>query len=194
MRPGSEPYNNPGTNCTAPMTVDEIFDSRVVQDVATMYEGRLGVTPDELACGKNESGGPRWEFGQPCRSGLFRMMLDPSTNSTYTNWQSNFENWMNKHLAGLERSLATLASGPWNFTAIPPDWSGIAYWDLEVKPVHAAYSRLLRLSSIAAGDANILSVCTRPRALMGSVDQAELGSHAKRARPRPRLQTSRWCQ
>ena len=41
-----EPYNNPGTECTAPMSVDDTFDARVTQDVATMYEGKLGIVPE----------------------------------------------------------------------------------------------------------------------------------------------------
>eukprot|EP01045_Picozoa_sp_COSAG04_P003438 COSAG04_NODE_140_length_23600_cov_1779.264414_6_plen_190_part_00 len=32
--------------------------------------------------------------------------------------------------------METRASGPWNFTAIPTDWSGVAYWDMEsIKPL-----------------------------------------------------------
>ena len=106
-----EPYNNPGTECTAPMSVDDTFDARVTQDVATMYEGKLGIVPDQLACGKNASGGGLavWELVngtlQPCRAGLFRMMLDNDTNSTYHNWSDNFEAWMEMHLGHLEVSL-----------------------------------------------------------------------------------------
>jgi hypothetical protein len=124
------------------MSVDEIFDTRVTQDVATMYEGKLGIVPDQLACGKNASGGGLavWELVngtlQPCRAGLFRMMLDNETNSTYHNWAENFETWMDVHLAHLETGMETRASGPWNFTAIPKDWSGVAYWDVEsIKPL-----------------------------------------------------------
>ena len=47
-----KPYNNPGTNCTDPMSVDKVFDARVTQDVVTMYEGNLGLVPDPLACGR----------------------------------------------------------------------------------------------------------------------------------------------
>ena len=34
------------TECTAPMSVDDTFDARVTQDVATMYEGKLGIVPE----------------------------------------------------------------------------------------------------------------------------------------------------
>ena len=106
-----EPYNNPGTECTAPMSVDDTFDARVTQDVATMYEGKLGIVPDQLACGKNASGGGLavWELVngtlQPCRAGLFRMMLDNDTNTSYHRWSDNFEAWMEMHLGHLEVSL-----------------------------------------------------------------------------------------
>ena len=93
------------------MSVDDTFDARVTQDVATMYEGKLGIVPDQLACGKNASGGGLavWELVngtlQPCRAGLFRMMLDNDTNTSYHNWSDNFEAWMEMHLGHLEVSL-----------------------------------------------------------------------------------------
>ena len=100
-------------------------------------EKTLGAVANLALGHSNASGGgiPRWENGQPCRAGLFRLMLDPATNNSYKNWESNFETWMTRHLARLESDIDTQASGPWNVTAIPKNWSGIAYWDVEeVKP------------------------------------------------------------
>ena len=38
--------------------------------------------------------------------------------------------------AVLQTGMETRASGPWNFTAIPTDWTGVAYWDMEsIKPL-----------------------------------------------------------
>eukprot|EP01047_Picozoa_sp_COSAG01_P045897 COSAG01_NODE_4263_length_5198_cov_77.376937_8_plen_470_part_00 len=128
-----EPYNNPDTNCTAPMALSDEFLSRVPKDVAVIYEGKLGLVPNQGACGWNSTTG---RLVQPCPGGLTRMMLDYSTNSSFHGWPQNFEAWMARHLARLESDIETQASISWNKTAIPKDWDGIAYADLEsIKPL-----------------------------------------------------------